>query len=144
MKLKSSAKFYKNFKVKLVFTSEKWVTHFRAKTLIQLFSIQRLIINFLLLAVMLVMLVKHTDISQPGLMNTLVRIKNSHIYQHLMSSSDCLNACSRDCFTIVDTARTKVQLRIKESFFISWLKPNLNKQKSHQYIISLSIWLLLC
>ena len=58
--------------------------------------------------------------------------KKSQIYQHLMSSSDCLNACSRDCFTILDTARTKRQLHIKESFFVSWLKPTLNKQKSHQ------------
>ena len=65
--------------------------------------------------------------------------KKSHIYQHLMSSADCLNACSRDCFSILDTARTKHQLRIKESLFISWLKPTLNKQKSYQHIISLSI-----
>ena len=56
-----------------------------------------------------------------------------------MSSADCLNAFSRDCFSILDTARLKHQLRIKESLFISWLKPTLNKQKSHQYIISLSI-----
>ena len=55
-----------------------------------------------------------------------------------MSSNDCLNACSRDCFPILDTARTKYQLQIKESLFISWLKPTLDKQKSHQYIISLS------
>ena len=39
-----------------------------------------------------------------------------------MSSADCLNACSRDCFSILDTARTKHPLRIKESLFISWLK----------------------
>ena len=65
--------------------------------------------------------------------------KNSHICQHLLSSSDCFNACSGDCFTILDTARTKPQLRIKESLFISWLKPTLNKQDSYQYIISLSI-----
>ena len=56
-----------------------------------------------------------------------------------MPSVDCLNACSRDCFSFLDTARTKHQLRIKESLFISCLKPTLNKQKSHQYIISLSI-----
>ena len=55
-----------------------------------------------------------------------------------MSSADCLNACLRDCFSILDTARTKYQLRVKESLFICWLKPTLNKQKSHQYIISLS------
>ena len=45
--------------------------------------------------------------------------KKSHIYQHLMSSTDCLNACSRGCFSILDSARTKHQLRIKESLFIS-------------------------
>ena len=56
--------------------------------------------------------------------------KKSHIYQHLMSSSDCLNACSRYSFTILDTARTKHQLRIKGSLFIGCLKPTLNKQKS--------------
>ena len=44
-----------------------------------------------------------------------------------MSSADCLNACSRDCFSILDTARAKYQLHIKESLFISWLKPTLNK-----------------
>ena len=52
--------------------------------------------------------------------------KKSDIYQQLMSSADCLNVCSRDCFSILDTARTKHQLRIKESLFISWLKPTLS------------------
>ena len=56
-----------------------------------------------------------------------------------MSSSDCLNGFSRDCFTVLDTARTKHQLRIKESLLVNWLKPTLKKQKSYQYIISLSI-----
>ena len=59
-----------------------------------------------------------------------------------MTSSDCLNACSRDCFSILYTARTKHQLRIMENLFISWLKPTLKKQKSHQphqYIVSLSL-----
>ena len=56
-----------------------------------------------------------------------------------MSSADYLNACSCDCFSILDTARTKHQFRMKESLFISWLKPTLNKQKSYQCIISLSI-----
>ena len=55
-----------------------------------------------------------------------------------MSSTDYLNACSRDYSSILDTARTKNQLQIKASLFISWLKPTLDKQKSHQYIISLS------
>ena len=48
--------------------------------------------------------------------------KTSHRYQQLMSLVECLNSCSRGCFSIIDTARTKRQLYIKESLVISWLK----------------------
>ena len=51
------------------------VSHLRTKILIQVFSVQRLFISLFLLAIMLVMLVKRTNISQPLMMNTLVRIK---------------------------------------------------------------------
>ena len=64
--------------------------------------------------------------------------KKSHIYQHLMSSKDCLDNCSKDCFTVLDTANTKHQLKIKESLYITWLRPILNKQKQYQYVTSLS------
>ena len=67
---------------------------------------------------MLVMLVKRAGISQPGLMKDK-KDKKSHIYQHLMSSADCLYVCSRDYFIILDIARTKHQLGIKESFLIT-------------------------
>ena len=68
-------------KVKLVFTSNKLRQTFSYEhsPFIQAFSVQRLFINSSVLAVMLVVLVKHTDISQPGLMNTLVR-RECHIY----------------------------------------------------------------
>ena len=72
-------RFCKSAKVKLVFTSNKLSQTFHTKILIQVFSVQRLFINLFVLAVMLVMLVKCTEISQPGLMNALVRI-NSYIY----------------------------------------------------------------
>ena len=71
--------------------------------------------------------------------HTTILIQVFSVQRLLMSSADCLNVCSRDCFSILDTARTKQQLRIKESLLISWLNPTLNKQKSHQYITSLSI-----
>ena len=48
-----------------------------------------------------------------------------------MSSADCLNAFSHDCFTILDTSRTKHELSIEENLFITWLKPTFNKQTSH-------------
>ena len=72
-------RFCESPKVKLFSPTINCVRHFHTKILIQVFSFQRLFINLFVLAAMLVMLVKRTNISQPGLMNTLVRIK-SHIY----------------------------------------------------------------
>ena len=58
------------------------VWHLRTKILIQVFSVQRLFISLFLLAVMLVLLVKRTEISQPVMMNALVSIK-CHIYTNI-------------------------------------------------------------
>ena len=62
----------------------------------------------------------------------------SLIYQYLTSSKGCLDKCSKDWFSVLDTANTKHQLRIKESLYITWFKPILNKQKQCQHITSLS------
>ena len=72
---KPCKRFCKNAKVKLVFTIDK----LHQTILIHMFSVQRLLINLFLLAVMLVIFNKCTNISQPELMNTLARTK-SHIY----------------------------------------------------------------
>ena len=106
--------------------------HFHTKILSHVFSDPMLFINLFVLTVMLVMQVKCTNISQPGLMNTLIRIK-SHTYQHLVSSADCQSACSRDCFSILDIAKAKRQLCIKGSLFISQLKP-----KHHFFVFFIS------
>ena len=57
---KLCTKFCKNVKVRVVFTSDKSYLIFM-KDFIQVFSVQRSFINLFVLAVMLVMLVKHTD-----------------------------------------------------------------------------------
>ena len=72
-------RFCKNAKVKLVFTSDKLRQTFSYKDSYPSVLSSKVVINLFGLAVMLVMLVKCTNISQPGLMNSLVRIK-SHIY----------------------------------------------------------------
>ena len=131
--------FSKNVKVKLVFNSDKLHQTFTYKDSYPSVLSSKVVYKFVCAS---------CNASYVGQMHRHLttridehfgRDKHSHIYQQLMSSTDCLNTCSRDCFTILDTARTKHQLCIKESLFISWLKPTLNKQKSHQYIISLSI-----
>ena len=55
--------------------------------------------------------------------------KKSHIYQYLSSNQNCFNCCTDDCFSILDYASSKYQLKIKEALYIKRLDPILNKQK---------------
>ena len=132
-------RFCKNAKVKLVFTSDKLRQTFTYKDSYPSVLSSKVVYKFVCASCNASYVGQTHRHLTTRIDEHFGKDKKSHIYQHLMSSADCLNACSRDCFSILDTARTKHQLRIKESLFISWLKPTLNKQKSHQYIISLSI-----
>ena len=57
--------------------------------------------------------------------------KNSNILKHLKSSDKCKKACNDSCNTILDSASTYHQLKIKEALHILWEKPILNKQVQH-------------
>ena len=57
--------------------------------------------------------------------------RNSHIYRHLKDSESCRNLCSEACFSILDSAPTVFQLKIKEALHIEWERPSLNKQLKH-------------
>ena len=61
----------------------------------------------------------------------LFRDKNSHIFKHLSFSKHCQDNCDVSCFKIIDNATSYYQLKIKESFHIERLKPELNKQVDH-------------
>ena len=61
----------------------------------------------------------------------LFRDKISHIFKHLSASKGCRDKCDISCFKILDHASTYSQLKIKESFHIEQLKPELNKQVVH-------------
>ena len=119
------------------------VSHLRTKILIQVFSVQRLFISLFLLAIMLVMLVKRTNTSQPLMMNTLVRIK-----WHTKPTLNVINWLFECLFTWLlyysRYCKNKASVILIESLFIAWLKTSLSKQIIHQYIICLSIWPLLC
>ena len=131
-------RFCKNVKVKLVFTSNTLCQTFTYKDSPSVLS-SKVVYKFVCAscnASYVGQIYQHLAIK---IDEHFGKDKKSHKYQHLMSSVDFLNACSGDCFSILDTVRSKHQLCIKESMFISCLKPTLNKQKSHQHIISLSI-----
>ena len=53
--------------------------------------------------------------------------KKSHIFQHINGSEACRSLCSEDCFSILDTASTSFQLKIKEALHIGWEKPSIKQ-----------------
>ena len=74
--------------------------------------------------------------------------KSSHVYRHLQSSRACHDSCNTECFTILDSAASKFQIKIKEASHIKWEYPILNQQLRHLdlslsfYIITLFFCLL--
>ena len=57
--------------------------------------------------------------------------KSSNIFKHLKSSDECKKACNDSYITILDSASTYHQLKIKEALHILWEKPILNKEVQH-------------
>ena len=54
--------------------------------------------------------------------------KSSNIYRHLLKNPQRKSICDENCFSILDSPRTKYTLQLKEGMYIKWLKPSLNKQ----------------
>ena len=61
----------------------------------------------------------------------LLSDKCSHAYRHLQSSRACHDSCDTECFTILDPATSKLQIKIKEALHIKWENPILNQQLRH-------------
>ena len=57
--------------------------------------------------------------------------KNSHISKHLSKNSDCKNNASPNCFKILDSDKSFLKLKIKEGFYITREKSELNVQVRH-------------
>ena len=60
----------------------------------------------------------------------------SAIFQHIQKNNDCKSMCNESCFRIIDRARTKFTLEIKEAMHTHWLKPSITKQKKLSLTIS--------
>ena len=54
--------------------------------------------------------------------------KSSNIYRHLLKNLQCKWICDENCFSILDSTRTKYTLKLKEDMYMKWLKSCLNKQ----------------
>ena len=53
---------------------------------------------------------------------------SSHVFKHLQENPACKLKCNSSCFTVVDRAASKYQLRIKEALAIKEHAPALNRQ----------------
>ena len=67
--------------------------------------------------------------------------KNSHVYKHIHNSEECFTKYTTDCFSILDTATSKFQLKLKEGLYIGWKNPELNKQVNH-LVSTLSVYII--
>ena len=52
---------------------------------------------------------------------------SSNIYQHLIKNNECKTKYSQECFKILDSAKIKFALKLKEAMHIKWKSPELNK-----------------
>ena len=84
-------------------------------------------INFRVQVVMLVMSVKPADTSPYECASTYFQNRSSNVFKHLQSSEFCRASCTPDYFEILDSAATKHQVKLKESMFIKWEKPDINQ-----------------
>ena len=53
---------------------------------------------------------------------------SSNIYRHLLKNPQCKSICDENCFSILDSVRTKYTLKLKEGMYIKWLKSSIYKQ----------------
>ena len=61
--------------------------------------------------------------------------RSFHVYKHLQVSESCHTSCNLDCFKILDSAPTRYQVKLKESMYIKWEKPDLNQQVKHIHLM---------
>ena len=61
--------------------------------------------------------------------------RSFHVYKHFKASKSCRTSCNLDCFKILDSAPTRYQVKLKESMYIKWKKPDLNQQVKHIHLM---------
>ena len=64
------------------------------------------------------------------------KVGASAIYKHLHGKNNekCLKLSNVDSFDIIDQAKTRFALKLKEALHIKWDEPDLNKQVRHEVI----------
>ena len=85
---------------------------------------------------MLAILVKLLAIFRHAFVNIFFRT-GTLISINISNPLMCRLSCSEDSFTILDTAATNSQIRLKEAMFICWEKPVFSQQLHYVKSVSL-------
>ena len=59
---------------------------------------------------------------------------NSSIFKHLANNTECKGGCNEISFKLLDNARTRCEVALKECMHIKWRKPSLNIQKKNEIL----------
>ena len=124
-------RYCKNLEIKLVFAPYKIKNLFSAKDVISKLSRSRVVYKFSCAGCSACYVGETNRHLATRVREHLRSDKNSHIFQHIHGSETCRALCSENCFSILDTASTSFQLKIKEALHIGWENPSLNKQVNH-------------
>ena len=132
------SRYCENIRVKLIFTTTKIKDSFSCKDKLDSFTQKASVIYKFTCAGCNSSYIGETERHLSVRAKEHFKDQNSHIYKHLIDSPRCKEMCNLECFSVLDYASTKYQLRLKEGLHIKWEKPILNRQVKH-YIMSLNV-----
>ena len=124
-------KYCKSLRIKIVFTSFKIKNMFSTKDKIDIQMNSNVVYKFICANCTVSYIGETSRNLGTRIKEHLHSDKQSHIYKHLKKDEKCFDNCNSDCFSILDTATTTYQRKIKEALFIQWEQPELNKQVVH-------------
>ena len=124
-------KYCKSVSIKIVFTSLKIQNFFSAKDKVPDTLSSNVVYKFKCASCTATYIGETSRHFKTGKIEHVRKDKMSHIYKHHHAKEECFNSYNDSCFSILDTASTKFQLRLKGGMYIGWENPDLNKQVAH-------------
>ena len=121
-------KYCKSVQFKLVFTSTKIKSFFSAKDSVPQYLKSRVVYKFSCAGCNSCYVGETTRHLDTRIEEHLKKDKKSAVYKHIHEKVNCFDKCTKQCFSILDTATTMYQLKIKEGMYIGWENPDLNRQ----------------
>ena len=120
-----------NTNIKLIFTSCKVGKHFSCKDNISFDLRSMIVYKFSCLGCSSTYIGETSRHLCTRIDEHIKTDKNSHVYKHLHSNENCFLSFKKECFSILDSANSIFDLKIKEALHINWEKPDLNAQIKH-------------